>query len=102
MTDRLYIYWCPKCQIQTGRSFHIARRGDPLIPQNDEEHSCERVEVLRRDDLGIKNLEQIVKDAKELAERVLESDPPPWGDVPTRLEAKDLLSQILQHEAING
>lgn len=39
----LHIYWCPKCQMQTERAWHIASRPNPLIPQNDVEHSCIRV-----------------------------------------------------------
>lgn len=35
MTDKLYIYWCPKCEIQTERGWHLYRRGAPLIPQTD-------------------------------------------------------------------
>lgn len=50
----MYVYWCPVCKIQTERSWHIFKKGPPLIPQLDEDHDCVRIEVVpaaERDDL---------------------------------------------------
>jgi hypothetical protein len=40
----LYIYWCRKCEQQFDRLFHTIK-GNPLFPQTDDEHQCERIEV---------------------------------------------------------
>ena len=40
-----YVYWCPRCNVQTERSWHLCRRGPALIPQLDEETECVRLEV---------------------------------------------------------
>lgn len=63
----LYVYWCPICEIQTERPWHIYRRGDPLIPQNDGEHYCERVEVVRAAALSAAEAE--LHDAREALAR---------------------------------
>ena len=44
----LYIYWCPRCEVQSEKPWHLCKRGPSLIPQLDEETTCERVEVVRR------------------------------------------------------
>lgn len=41
----LLTYWCPICKVGTGsRAWHSLRDGG-LIPQNDTEHDCVRVDV---------------------------------------------------------
>jgi hypothetical protein len=42
---KLYMYWCPICKVGTGdRSWHpVGRAG--LIPQTQDEHDCERIDV---------------------------------------------------------
>jgi len=47
-----HIYWCPICEVQTERPWHSFRDGG-LIPQNDTEHQCERIEVVARAALGV-------------------------------------------------
>lgn len=41
---KLTVYWCPICKRQTDRSWHSLRDGG-LIPQNDTEHDCDRIDV---------------------------------------------------------
>ena len=57
----LYVWWCPHCNKQTERFWHIARRGDPLIPQNDEEHYCVKVAVVPK-----AQLEELQQAAEEV------------------------------------
>lgn len=40
-----FVYWCPRCNVQSQRPFHLCSRGPALIPQLDEETECERIEV---------------------------------------------------------
>lgn len=40
------IYWCPICERQMPRSWHVASRPNPLIPQSDVEHECVEIEVV--------------------------------------------------------
>jgi hypothetical protein len=42
----LRVYWCPICKLQTNGAWHTFSRPNPLIPQNDVEHDCVRVEVV--------------------------------------------------------
>ena len=45
-TTRLFVYWCPRCEVQAERPWHLCKRGPGLIPQLDEETTCERIEVV--------------------------------------------------------
>jgi hypothetical protein len=45
-TNSLYIYWCPRCQVQSQRAVHLCESGPPLLPQLDEETVCERIDVI--------------------------------------------------------
>ena len=47
----LYVYWCPRCEVQTDRGWHICRKGPPLIPQMDEETTCERIAAVPKAEL---------------------------------------------------
>jgi hypothetical protein len=72
----LYVYWCPVCECQTERPWHSLRDGG-LIPQNDTEHRCERIEVVPREQLDA---------ARQALERIAALDghptvpPPDYGD----------------------
>jgi hypothetical protein len=37
MAKGLFIYWCPRCKVQTERPWHLCERGPALIPQLDVE-----------------------------------------------------------------
>ncbi len=78
----LYVYWCPICEIQTDRGWHIFRRGNPLIPQTDGEHTCERIKVVREADLAASRRENAtLREALEAIEAVLPNPSfrPQWG-----------------------
>ena len=64
MTDRkrcnfgtLYVYWCPRCNVQSERPWHLCKKGPALIPQLDEETHCERIEVVPVCDARVTELE---------------------------------------------
>lgn len=39
-------YWCPRCNRESPRPWHVCERPSPLIPQNDVETECEAFEVM--------------------------------------------------------
>jgi hypothetical protein len=42
----LFIYWCPRCNVQSESKFHLCRPGAPLFPQTADETSCQRYRVV--------------------------------------------------------
>lgn len=47
---KFFVYWCPRCNVQSQRPVHYCERGPSLIPQLDVETVCERIEVAPVDD----------------------------------------------------
>lgn len=40
------VYWCPRCEVQCERAWHLCQKGPPLIPQLDEETQCVRTTLV--------------------------------------------------------
>jgi len=66
--EALYVYWCPRCNVQSERPWHFCKKGPALIPQLDEETHCERIEVVPVCDARVTELEaRLAKDNRALA-----------------------------------
>lgn len=48
MSD-LFIYWCPRCDVQSQRMEHLCEKGSPLFPQTDERTICKTIPVVREE-----------------------------------------------------
>ena len=46
----LTVYWCPRCEVQSERPWHLCKASAPLFPQTAEGTQCERIEVVRTTD----------------------------------------------------
>ena len=43
----LIAHWCPRCEVQSERPWHLCKAAAPLFPQTAVETKCEQIEVVR-------------------------------------------------------
>lgn len=96
---KLYVYWCPRCEVQTERPWHLCRRGPALIPQMDEETQCERIEVVPAAASAARAADDVRERLRVVAEQVLDDGYPfprshPWWADKAEELARDALALV--------